>query len=95
MFTTAAEQFENDGSPISNLIKSVKRTMPEIQPRTFGEGFCRAVPIDEWDTGRVAGWIRFAAAIGSHGRNSQGTTFSLPAEKHPNDRVILVPRPSR
>jgi len=49
-----AEQFENDGSPISNLIKSVKRTMAgeysrELSVKVFA-GQCRLM---SWDTGRV------------------------------------------
>ena len=40
-----AEQFENDGSIGSSLLKTVKRVMAgEYQPRAFCQGVCRTVP---------------------------------------------------
>ena len=38
-----AEQFENDGSPVSTIVKGVKRAMAGEYPRALGQGVCRSM----------------------------------------------------
>jgi DNA invertase Pin-like site-specific DNA recombinase len=90
-----AEQFKNDGSPISTLIKAVKRTMAaeysrELSVKVFA-GQCRLIELG-YRQGGMAGYglRRQLIAIDGSGKGtlSRGEQKSLQT-----DRVILVPGP--
>lgn len=92
----AAEQFENDGSPISTLIKSVKRTMAgeysrELSFKVFA-GQCRLIELG-FRQGGPAGYGLRRQLIDMNGTPkellSRGQQKSIQT-----DRVILVPGPS-
>ena len=60
-----AEQFENDGSPMSTVMKTMKRTMAgeysrELSTKVF-QGACRLIQLG-FQAGRH-GWIRPAAGV--------------------------------
>lgn len=90
-----AEQFENDGSTASNIIKSLKRTMAgeysrELSVKVFA-GQCRLVEMG-FRQGGPAGYGLRRMLIDQHGEIkgelSRGEQKSLQT-----DRVILVPGP--
>jgi hypothetical protein len=92
-----AEQFQNDGSPISTLIKSVKRTMAgeysrELSVKAFA-GQCRLIELG-YRRGSPAGYGLRRQLIAMDGPEkellSRGQHKSIQT-----DRVILVPGPPK
>lgn len=91
-----AEQFQNDGSPISTLIKSVKRTMAgeysrELSVKVFA-GQCRLIEMG-YRQGGPAGYGLRRQLVAMDGTPkellSRGQQKSIQT-----DRVILVPGPA-
>jgi len=91
-----AEQFENDGSPISNLIKSVKRTMAgeysrELSVKVFA-GQCRLIELG-YRQGGPAGYGLRRQLVAMDGTFKE--ILSRGQQKCiQTDRVILVPGPA-
>ncbi len=90
-----AEQFENDGSPTSNIIKSVKRSMAgeysrELSTKVF-QGACRLIQMG-FKQGGAAGYglrrMLIDQAAKPKGMLKIGEHKSLQT-----DRVVLVPGP--
>lgn len=90
-----AEQFENDGSPVSTIVKGVKRAMAgeysrELSTKVFA-GQCRLIELG-YRQGGPAGYGLRRMLIDEHGDHkgklSRGENKSLQT-----DRVILVPGP--
>ncbi|MEK6746140.1 MAG: recombinase family protein [Pseudomonadota bacterium] len=90
-----AEQFENDGSPVSTIVKGVKRAMAgeysrELSSKVFA-GQCRLIELG-YRQGGPAGYGLRRVLIDEHGRQKaelkRGEHKSLQT-----DRVILVPGP--
>ena len=90
-----AEQFENDGSPVSTIVKGVKRAMAgeysrELSAKVFA-GQCRLIELG-YRQGGLAGFGLRRVLIDQHGLMkgilSRGEHKSLQT-----DRVILVPGP--
>ena len=90
-----AEQFENDGSPVSTIVKGVKRAMAgeysrELSTKVFA-GQCRLIELG-YRQGGPAGFGLRRVLIDEHGSPKaelkQGEQKSLQT-----DRVILVPGP--
>lgn len=91
-----AEQFKNDGSPVSTLIKAVKRTMAaeysrELSVKVFA-GQCRLIELG-FRQGGMAGYGLRRHLVAMDGTDkgilSRGEHKSLQT-----DRVILVPGPA-
>lgn len=91
-----AEQFENDGSPVSTIVKGVKRAMAgeysrELSSKVFA-GQCRLIE-KGYKQGGAAGYGLRRLLIDEHGSRKaelkRGEQKSLQT-----DRVILVPGPS-
>ena len=91
-----AEQFENDGSPVSTIVKGVKRAMAgeysrELSAKVFA-GQCRLIELG-YRQGGPAGYGLRRVLIDEHGEQKamlkRGEHKSLQT-----DRVILVPGPS-
>jgi DNA invertase Pin-like site-specific DNA recombinase len=90
-----AEQFENDGSPTSNIIKSVKRSMAgeysrELSTKVF-QGACRLIQLG-FKQGGTAGFGLRRMLIDQAGK----TKGILKVGEHKSlqtDRVVLVPGP--
>ena len=73
-FTTAQEQFENDGSPISTIIKGIKRTMAGEYSRELStKVYQGCVPVGKtrFSAGR-RGRLRFAPGLGGRERREKG-----------------------
>lgn len=90
-----AEQFENDGSPVSAIVKSVKRAMAgeysrELSTKVF-IGQCRLVELG-FHQGGTAGYGLRRELIDDHG-NSKGLLEFRQHKSIQTDRVILVPGP--
>ena len=90
-----AEQFKNDGSPISNIIKSVKRSMAgeysrELSVKVF-KGQCRLIE-QGFRQGGSAGFGLRRMLIDQH-RTQKGTLARGEHKSLQTDRVILVPGP--
>lgn len=90
-----AEQFENDGSPVSTIVKGVKRAMAgeysrELSTKVF-KGQCRLIELG-YRQGGTAGYglrrMLIDAAGEAKGQLSLGEQKSIHT-----DRVILVPGP--
>jgi DNA invertase Pin-like site-specific DNA recombinase len=90
-----AEQFENDGSPTSTIVKSVKRAMAgeysrELSVKVFA-GQCRLIELG-YRQGGPAGFGLRRALLNEHGEVKtelkRGENKSLQT-----DRVVLVPGP--
>jgi DNA invertase Pin-like site-specific DNA recombinase len=90
-----AEQFENDGSPVSTIVKGVKRAMAgeysrELSAKVFA-GQCRLIELG-YRQGGLAGYGLRRVLIDQHGsiksELARGEHKSLQT-----DRVILVPGP--
>ncbi len=90
-----AEQFENDGSPVSTIVKGVKRAMAgeysrELSTKVFA-GQCRLIELG-YRQGGPAGYGLRRVLIDQHGsikgELSRGEQKSLQT-----DRVILMPGP--
>jgi DNA invertase Pin-like site-specific DNA recombinase len=90
-----AEQFENDGSPTSNIIKSVKRSMAgeysrELSTKVF-QGACRLIQLG-FKQGGAAGFGLRRMLIDQTGQ--QKGKLGLGEHKSlQTDRVVLVPGP--
>lgn len=90
-----AEQFENDGSPSSNIIKSVKRSMAgeysrELSSKVF-QGACRLIQLG-FKQGGVAGFGLRRMLIDQAG--AEKGILQLGEQKSlQTDRVVLVPGP--
>lgn len=93
--TYCAEQFENDGSPVSTIVKGVKRAMAgeysrELSAKVFA-GQCRLIELGFRQGGRAGYGLR-RTLIDQHGtfkgELSRGEHKSLQT-----DRVILMPGP--
>ncbi|MDB6095550.1 MAG: recombinase family protein [Verrucomicrobia bacterium] len=90
-----AEQFENDGSPASNIIKSVKRSMAgeysrELSTKVF-QGACRLVQLG-FRQGGAAGFGLRRMLVDEH-RNHKQVLAIGEHKSLQTDRVVLVPGP--
>ena len=90
-----AEQFENDGSPTSNIIKSVKRSMAgeysrELSTKVF-QGACRLIQLG-FKQGGAAGFGLRRMLIDQSGKH-KGLLKIGEHKSLQTDRVILVPGP--
>ncbi|MCH9752401.1 MAG: recombinase family protein, partial [Alphaproteobacteria bacterium] len=90
-----AEQFENDGSPVSTIVKGVKRAMAgeysrELSAKVFA-GQCRLIE-KGFRQGGTAGYGLRRMLIGEDG-NRKGELKSGQQKSLQTDRVILVPGP--
>lgn len=91
------EQFENDGSIGSNLLKTVKRVMAgeysrELSVKVFA-GQCRLVELG-YRQGGAAGYGLRRVLIDEHG-NPKGELSRGEQKSIQTDRVVLVPGPDR
>ncbi len=90
-----AEQFKNDGSTGSNIIKVVKRTMAgeysrELSTKVF-KGQCRLIELG-YRQGGAAGYGLRRMLVDIHG-NPKGLLEAGEHKSLQTDRVILVPGP--
>lgn len=90
-----AEQFENDGSPTSNIIKSVKRSMAgeysrELSTKVF-QGACRLIQLG-FKQGGAAGFGLRRMLIDQAGKQ-KGVLKIGEHKSLQTDRVVLVPGP--
>ncbi len=92
-----AEQFENDGSPVSTIVKGVKRAMAgeysrELSAKVFS-GQCRLIE-KGFRQGGPAGYGLRRMLIDEQG-NDKGTLKRGEHKSLQTDRVILVPGPQK
>ncbi len=90
-----SEQFQNDGSPISNIVKSVKRSMAaeysrELSNKVF-TGQCKLIE-KGFRQGGPAGFGLRRMLVDEHG-NPKGELKRGEHKSLQTDRVILVPGP--
>ena len=90
-----AEQFENDGTPVSTIIKGVKRMMAgeysrELSAKVF-QGACRLVTLGFRQGGTAGYGLRRVLIDG--GGNRKGELKMGEHKSIQTDRVILVPGP--
>jgi len=90
-----AEQFENDGSPVSTIVKGVKRAMAgeysrELSSKVF-KGQCRLIQLG-YRQGGHAGFGLRRMLIDQQG-NPKGELHFGEMKSIQTDRVILVPGP--
>jgi DNA invertase Pin-like site-specific DNA recombinase len=90
-----AEQFENDGSPVSTIVKSVKRAMAgeysrELSSKVF-QGACRLIQLG-YKQGGTAGFGLRRMLIDQSGQH-KGVLKMREHKSLQTDRVILVPGP--
>ncbi|MDI1343086.1 MAG: recombinase family protein, partial [Pseudolabrys sp.] len=90
-----AEQFENDGSPTSNIIKSVKRSMAgeysrELSTKVF-QGACRLIQMG-FKQGGAAGFGLRRMLIDQAGQ-TKGMLKIGEQKSLQTDRVVLAPGP--
>ena len=90
-----AEQFDNDGSPVSTIVKGVKRAMAgeysrELSAKVFA-GQCRLIELG-YRQGGIAGYGLRRMRIDQHGVE-QGILDFGEYKSLQTDRVILVPGP--
>jgi len=90
-----AEQFENDGSPSSTIIKSIKRAMAgeysrELSKKVFA-GQCRLIELG-FRQGGAAGYGLRRMLVDEHG-NTKAMLKPGEHKSFQTDRVILVPGP--
>jgi DNA invertase Pin-like site-specific DNA recombinase len=90
-----AEQFENDGSPVSTIVKGVKRAMAgeysrELSVKVF-VGQCRLIELG-YRQGGTAGYGLRRMLIDQAG-NIKGALTRGEAKSLQSDRVILMPGP--
>ncbi len=90
-----AEQFENDGSPVSTIVKGVKRAMAgeysrELSAKVFA-GQCRLIELG-YRQGGPAGFGLRRVLIDQHG-SPKGTLARGEQKSLQTDRVILMPGP--
>ena len=91
-----AEDFENNGSSVSSIIKSVKRAMAaeysrELSTKVFAAQ-CRFVEMGFKQGGRAGFGLR-RVPISASGKAKTALGFGE-RKNHPTDRVVLVPGPS-
>lgn len=90
-----AEQFENDGSPVSTIVKGVKRAMAgeysrELSSKVF-QGACRLIQLG-YKQGGTAGYGLRRMLVDQAGQKK--TILKMGEHKSlQTDRVILVPGP--
>lgn len=90
-----AEQFENDGSPVSTIVKGVKRAMAgeysrELSSKVF-QGACRLVQLG-YRQGGAAGFGLRRVLLDQNGEKK--TELKMGEQKSiQTDRVVLVPGP--
>ena len=90
-----AEQFENDGSPVSTIVKGVKRAMAgeysrELSAKVFA-GQCRLIELG-YHQGGMAGFGLRRVLIDQHG-SVKGELARGEHKSLQMDRVILMPGP--
>ncbi len=90
-----AEQFENDGSPISTIVKGVKRAMAgeysrELSAKVF-QGACRLIKLG-YKQGGAAGYGLRRMRVDQSGQHKGLLAIGEQKSIH-TDRVILVPGP--
>jgi DNA invertase Pin-like site-specific DNA recombinase len=90
-----AEQFENDGSPVSTIVKGVKRAMAgeysrELSSKVF-QGACRLIQLG-YKQGGTAGYGLRRMLIDQSGQQ-KGLLKMGEHKSIQTDRVILVPGP--
>jgi len=90
-----AEQFDNDGSPVSTIVKSVKRAMAgeysrELSTKVFA-GQCRLIELG-FRQGGMAGYGLRRMRVNQNG-DPQGILQVGEHKSLQTDRVILVPGP--
>lgn len=93
--TYVAEQFENDGSPVSTIVKGVKRAMAgeysrELSAKVFA-GQCHLIELG-YRQGGLAGFGLRRVLIDQHGQ-MKGVLSHGEHKSLQTDRVILVPGP--
>ncbi|MEX3669406.1 recombinase family protein [Paraburkholderia phenoliruptrix] len=93
--TYCAEQFENDGSPVSTIVKGVKRAMAgeysrELSAKVFA-GQCRLIELG-FRQGGPAGYGLRRVLIDQHGL-MKGELTRGEHKSLQSDRVILMPGP--
>lgn len=91
-----AEDFENNGSSVSSIIKSVKRAMAaeysrELSTKVFAAQ-CRFVEMGFKQGGRAGFGLR-RIPISASGKAKPALKYGE-RKSHPTDRVILVPGPN-
>ncbi len=91
-----AEQFENDGSPTSNIIKSIKRSMAgeysrELSAKVF-QGACRLIQLG-FKQGGCAGYGLRRMLVDATGAE-KGLLKTGERKSLQTDRVLLVPGPA-
>jgi len=91
-----AEQFENDGSPVSTIVKSVKRAMAgeysrELSVKVF-KGQCKLIE-QGYRQGGNAGYGLRRMLIDQNG-NEKGILHHGEYKSLQTDRVVLVPGPA-
>ena len=91
-----AEQFENDGSPVSTIVKGVKRAMAgeysrELSAKVFA-GQCRLIELG-YRQGGAAGYGLRRRLIDQAG-SSKGELARGEQKSIQTDRVVLVPGPA-
>lgn len=92
-----AEQFENDGSPVSTIVKGVKRAMAgeysrELSAKVFA-GQCHLIE-EGYRQGGPAGFGLRRLLVDQHGE-SKGQLARGEHKSLQTDRVILVPGPEQ
>src|SRR6202043_1445265 len=90
-----AEQFENDGSPVSTIVKGVKRAMAaeysrELSVKVFS-GQCRLIELGFRQGGPPGYGLR--RQLIDRDRNPKGLLGRGERKSLQTDRVILVPGP--
>jgi DNA invertase Pin-like site-specific DNA recombinase len=90
-----AEQFENDGSPVSTIVKGVKRAMAgeysrELSSKVF-QGACRLIQLG-YKQGGTAGFGMRRMLV-DQGGQQKGTLKIGEQKSIQTDRVVLVPGP--
>jgi len=92
-----AEQFENDGSPVSTIVKSVKRAMAgeysrELSSKVF-QGACRLIQLG-YKQGGTAGFGLRRMLIDQGGQRK--SVLKIGEQKSlQTDRVVLIPGPDQ
>ncbi len=91
-----AEQFENDGSPVSTIVKGVKRAMAgeysrELSSKVFA-GQCRLIELG-YKQGGSAGFGLRRQLINEHGE-TKGLLKRGEHKALQTDRVVLIPGPA-
>ena len=90
-----AEQFENDGSPVSTIVKGVKRAMAgeysrELSSKVF-QGACRLIQLG-FKQGGAAGFGLRRMLVDQNGQHK--AVLKMGEQKSlQTDRVVLVPGP--